>query len=134
MNVKRWSIVAAAAAVVALVGAAALGAYFLFGQRGTGGAENGVFANDCCGTVRLEDGSLVLNDRQKVRYALGRDAAGAYLLPVYYVGAVEDYGLEMDGTRPALKLRLDRMPHPNAIVLRAGRISYVFARKVVPRR
>jgi hypothetical protein len=88
-----------------------------------------VFANDCCGTVRLDGGSLALNDSQRVRYALGHDAAGAYLLPAYYVGAVEDQGFEIDGTRPALKLRLDRMPHPNRLVLYAGRISYVFSRK-----
>lgn len=129
MNAKRWSIVA-----VALVALAGVVAWVLIAGRGTDGAENGVFANDCCGTVRLDAGTLVLNDRQKVRYALGRDAAGAYLMPVYYVGAVEDEGLEVDGTRPALKLRLDRMPHPNRLTLYAGRITYIFSRKAVPAR
>jgi hypothetical protein len=129
MNAKRWII---AVAAVALVAAAGFAAWFLLVGRGTDGAENGVFANDCCGTVRLEGGSLALNEAQHVRYTIGRDDAGLYLLPAYYVGAVEDQGFEIDGTRPALKLRLDRMPHPNRLVLYAGRISYIFSRKPPP--
>ncbi|MBV9930831.1 MAG: hypothetical protein JO013_07785 [Alphaproteobacteria bacterium] len=132
MDAKRWVIVAAAA--VALVAAAGLAAWFLLGGRGTDGAENGLFANDCCGTVRLAGGTLAVNDMQKVRYTIGRDAKGAYVLPAYYVGAVEDQGFEVDGTRPALKLRLDRLPHPNALNLYAGRITYVFHRDDRPRR
>jgi len=129
MDAKRWII---AAAAVAALAAAALAAWLLLAHRGTDGVENGVFANDCCGTVRLESGTLALNDSQKVHYTIQRDAAGAYLLPAYYVGAVEDQGFEIDGTRPALKLRLDRMPHPNRLVLYAGRISYIFSRKAGP--
>jgi hypothetical protein len=125
MDTKRWSIAAIAAAALA---AAALAAWLLW-PRGTDGAENGVFANDCCGTVRLESGTLALNDSQKVHYTIQRDAAGAYLRPDYYVGAVEDQGFEIDGTRPALKLRLDKVPHPGRILLYAGRITYVFSRK-----
>jgi hypothetical protein len=129
MNAKRWII---AVAAVALVAAAGFAAWFLLAGRGTDGAENGVFAADCCGTVRLESGTLALNEAQNVHYTLGRDAAGAYLLPAYYVGVVEDQGLEVDGTRPPLKLRLDRMPHPQRIVLSTGRLSYVFSRKPEP--
>lgn len=124
---KRWITVAIAA--VALIGVAGLGAWFVLAGRGTDGAENGLFVNDCCGTVRLEGGSLALNDRQKVRYTIARDAQGAYVMPAYYVGAVEDQGFEIDGTRPALKLRLDQMPHPNRIAVYAGRITYIFSRK-----
>jgi len=130
MDRKRW--IMAAVAALALVAAAAL-AWYLLAGRGTDGAENGVFANDCCGTVRLEGGTLALNDSQKVRYTIARDSAGAYVLPAYYVGAVEDQGFEVDGTRPALKLRLDRMPQPNRLVLYAGRISYIFHREAAPR-
>jgi len=129
MDLKRWSMVAAAAALVAALG---LASWFLLAGRGTDGAENGVFANDCCGTVRLEGGTLALNDAQKVRYAIGRDSAGAYVLPVAYVGAVEDRGFEVDGTRPVLKLRLDRMPRPDRLTLYAGRITYIFRRKAAP--
>jgi hypothetical protein len=129
MDAKRWIMVAAA---VALVAAAGLAAWFLLASRGTDGTENGVFAADCCGTVRLEGGTLALNEAQNVRYTIGRDAAGAYLLPAYYVGVVEDQGLEVDGTRPPLKVRLDRMPQPQRIVLSTGRLSYVFSRKPPP--
>jgi hypothetical protein len=45
--------------------------------------------------------TLALNDSQRVHYTIQRDAAGAYLLPAYYVGAVEGQGFEIDGTRPA---------------------------------
>jgi D-serine deaminase-like pyridoxal phosphate-dependent protein len=128
MDAKRWII----AAIAAAAAAAALAAWLLLAHRGTDGAENGLFANDCCGTVRLESGTLALNDSQKVRYTIARDGAGAYVLPAYYVGAVEDQGFEVDGTRPALKLRLDRMPHPSRLVLYAGRISYIFTRKAAP--
>jgi hypothetical protein len=131
MDAKRWII--AAVVAVALIAAAGL-AWFLFVGRGTDGAENGVFANDCCGTVRLESGALSLNEAQHVRYTIGRDGRGLYLLPAYYVGAVEDQGFEIDGTRPALKLRLDRLPHPNRLVMQAGRITYIFSRKPTPPR
>jgi hypothetical protein len=132
MNAKRWII---AVAAVALIAAAGLAAWFLLlAGRDTDGVENGVYANDCCGTVRLEGGSLALNDGQRVRYTVERDAAGPYVLPAYYVGAVEDRGLEVDGTRPALKLRLDRLPQPGTILLYAGRITYVFKRKPPPPR
>jgi hypothetical protein len=124
MDGKKWIVVGGAAALAV----AALLAWLLLAGRGTDGAENGVFANDCCGTVRLESGTLALNGAQNVHYTIGRDGAGAYLLPAYYVGVVEDQGLEVDGTRPRLKLRLDRMPHPQRIVLTTGRISYVFSR------
>jgi hypothetical protein len=128
MDGKKWIVVGGAAALAV----AALLAGLLLARRGTDGAENGIFANDCCGTVRLESGTLALNEAQNVHYTIGRDAAGAYLLPAYYVGVVEDQGLEVDGTRPPLKLRLDRMPHPQRIVLTTGRISYVFSRKPPP--
>lgn len=131
MDMKRWITVAVAA--VALIGVASFGAWFVLAGRGTDGAENGLFVNDCCGTVRLEGGTLALNDSQKVRYTVARDAQGAYVMPAYYVGAVEDQGFEVDGTRPALKLRLDRMPHPNALMVYAGHITYVFHRKESPR-
>jgi hypothetical protein len=129
MDKKRWIIAVAAALLVAAAGFAA---WFLLAHRGTNGAENGVFAADCCGTVRLESGSLALNEAQNVGYTIGRDAGGAYLLPAYYVGVVEDQGFEVDGTRPALKLRLDRMPHPQRIALTTGHITYVFSRKPPP--
>ncbi|HEY0314350.1 MAG TPA: hypothetical protein VGC56_17890 [Allosphingosinicella sp.] len=74
MDAKRWIIAAIAGAVLA---AAALAAWLLLAHRGTDGAENGAFANDCCGTVRLESGTLALNDSQKVHYTIARDPAGA---------------------------------------------------------
>jgi hypothetical protein len=93
------------------------------------GVENGLFANDCCGTLELSDGGMRLNDKQTVRYSVGRDAAGPYVLPGTYVGAVEDRGLEVDGTRPTRKLRLDRLPAPNSILLYDGTRPFLFKRQ-----
>ena len=120
---KAWTmaIAAGAAALVLLLVVA-------FGPAPPAGRENGVFANDCCGTVGLRDGAMVLNDKQTVRYTVGRDSRGPYILPRTYVGAVEDIGFEVDGTRPTTRLRLDRLPQPSHILLYAGSTPYLFER------
>jgi hypothetical protein len=117
----------AAAAALLLLGV------FLFRPAPATGAENGAFAADCCGTLRLEDGRMLLNGRQSVRYAVGRDSAGPYILPATYVGAFEDEGFEVDGTRPTVKLRLDRLPGPTAIILYRGSKKLRFEREPEPK-
>jgi hypothetical protein len=90
--------------------------------------EDGTFANDCCGTVALSDGKMLLNDQQTVGYTVGRDAKGPYILPDTYVGVVLDEGFAVDGTTSAVKLRLDKLPGPTSIVLFEGLRPYVFTR------
>jgi len=92
--------------------------------------ENGTFENDCCGTLRLVDGKMLLNDAQDVRYTVGRDAKGPYILPDTFVGIVQYQGFEVDGTRSTRKLRLDRLPQPTRIALYegVGVTPYVFGR------
>lgn len=90
--------------------------------------EDGTFANDCCGTVKLSDGKMLLNDQQTVGYTVGRDAKGPYILPDTYVGVVLDEGFAVDGTTSAIKLRLDRLPGPTSIVLFEGLRPYVFTK------
>jgi hypothetical protein len=95
-------------------------------------AENladGVFSHDCCGTLALQSGRMVVNGRQAVTYTVGQDKYGAYIVPKTYVGTFEDEGFEIDGTRPATKLRLDRLPQPTSITLREGRNIFVLKRK-----
>jgi hypothetical protein len=113
--------------------AAAAGAAFLL-LRGPppSSGEEGTFENDCCGTVTLAQGRLSVNGSQPVRYDVGRDAHGPYLLPRTYVGALEDEGFEVDGTQPARKLRLDHLPGPQAIQLPMGKREFVFRRKGLP--
>jgi hypothetical protein len=126
---RRWlarrPLLALGAAAAALL---LLGLFLLRSAPATG-AENGAFAADCCGTLRLEDGRMLLNGKQSVRYAVGRDSAGPYILPATYVGAFEDEGFEVDGTRPTVKLRLDRLPGPQAIVLYHGTKPLTFRRE-----
>lgn len=120
--------------IAALIGAGA--AAFLFlpvasdrPQQKFG--ENGTFANDCCGTIKLTDGKMLLNDTQSVRYTVNRDAKGPYILPEMFVGIMRYQGFEVDGTRSTMKLRLDRVPHPTGIELYegVGSTPYVFARR-----
>ena len=118
------------AILVAAVAAAAAGAAFLLLRpAAASGLENGRFEADCCGSLELRDGEMLLNDRESVRYDVGRDAKGPYLLPrTYYVGGLADRGFEVDGTRPAEKLRLDRLPGPTTIVLPADGGNFLLKR------
>jgi hypothetical protein len=126
---KLW-VLGGAAALAALGG----GGWWLLGGPPPSQGEEGVFESDCCGTVTLAQGRLALNGGQSIRYDVGRDARGPYVLPRTYVGALEDQGFEVDGTQPAQKLRLDRLPAPQAIQLPMGQRAFVFRRKGVPAR
>ena len=118
----------------AALAAASLAAFLLLRGPPPSSGEEGIFENDCCGTVTLAEGRLSLNGGQSVRYDVGRDANGPYLLPHTYVGALEDQGFEVDGTQPARKLRLDRLPRPQAIQLPMGTRAFVFRKKGLPAR
>ena len=94
--------------------------------------ENGTFENDCCGTIKLVDGKMLLNDTQVVRYTVEKDAKGPYILPDAFVGIVRYQGFEVDGTRSTRKLRLDRLPQPTKIELYegVGVTPYVFGKRL----
>ena len=91
--------------------------------------EDGLFANDCCGTVNLANGEMLLNDQKTVSYSVAKDANGPYILPRSDVGVVADQGLDVDGTRSVRKLRLDRLPEPTRITLHEGLTPYVFTKR-----
>jgi hypothetical protein len=117
-------------AVLGVGGGLALALLFLVFRPGApAGLENGTFANDCCGELVLRDGAMLLNAKATVRYAVGRDARGPYILPRTYVGAFEDKGFEVDGSQAVKKLRLDRLPHPKRIILYEGATPHSFAAK-----
>lgn len=122
---QRWIIVGMFGA-----GAAALLCFLiLLRQPAVKAGENGTFANDCCGTIKLTDGKMLLNDQQTVRYAVKRDAAGPYILPYTYVGVVPYEGFDVDGTRSILKLRFDKLPAPTSIELYDGSKPFRFTRR-----
>ena len=123
-TLRRW----AGAALVATAFALLLLA-LLRGPALGADAANGSSANDCCGTIQIDDGELIFSPTHRVRYSLGRDEAGPYLLPATYVGPWEERGIESDGGRPPLKLRLDRLSRPNRITITDGRRRWVFKRK-----
>jgi len=91
-------------------------------------SANGLFVNDFCGTIKLADGEMLLNDQQTISYTVGRDADGPYILPRFDVGVVSDQGLDVDGTRSVRKLRLDRLPSATKLTLHEGLTPYVFKR------
>ena len=115
--------------VVVASGTVLLVALFLFLREPVVDASaNGLFANDFCGTIKLADGEMLLNEQQTITYIAGRDADGQYILPRFDVGAVSDQGLDVDGTRSVRKLRLDRLPSPTKLTLHEGLTPYVFKR------
>ena len=124
MTARRWI-----GAVFGLATVCLLLLYFLRPQGLSIDAANGSYVHDCCGTFQLDDGRMIIGEKHKVSYSLGRDEAGPYLLPTTFVGPWEERGIESDGGRPPLKLRLDRLPRPNRIVLTDGRKAFVFTRK-----
>ncbi|RZL18447.1 MAG: hypothetical protein EOP64_12035 [Sphingomonas sp.] len=114
---------------VVATGTVLLVALFLYLRKPVVDASaNGLFANDFCGTIKLADGEMLLNDRQTISYIVGRDAEGPYILPRFDVGAVSDQGLDVDGTRSVRKLRLDRLPSATKLTLHEGLTPYVFKR------
>ena len=122
---RRWIV----ASMVAAAGIVVLLLVFVFNEPQVKAGENGTFANDCCGTIKLADGKMLLNDKQTLRYAVAKDAKGPYILTYSYVGVVQDEGFEIDGTRSTIKLRLDRLPRPTRIVLYEGLRPYIFTRQ-----
>ncbi len=116
-------------ALLALAVAACLALLFLRTPAIPAGAANGSFDHYCCGTVVLRDGKMSFKTQASVRYTIGRDERGPYILPSTYVGTWEDRGFQVDGSRPAVKLRLDRIPNPNMIELHDFGRSYRFTRK-----
>ena len=113
--------------VIIVAGTVLLIAFLIFLRKPVVDAgEAGLFANDCCGPVKLAAGEMLLNDRKTVSYSVARDVDGPYILPRFDVGIVADQGLDVDGTRSVRKLRLDRLPAPNKLTLYEGSVPYIF--------
>ena len=119
----RWKWGAVAAAATAL--AALLLTHMPAKDRGL---ENGVFENDCCGRLELRDGMMILNGKPTIRYVVGQDARGPYILPRAYVGGYGQIGFEVNGARPVTRLRLNRLPRPSRITLYGDSRPYIFQR------
>src|SRR6476469_3518188 len=117
---------------VATLTALAAAAFLLMRGPPPSFGEEGAFENDCCGTVTLAHGHLSVNGSQAIRYDVGRDSDGPYVRPRTYVGVVEDEGFDIDGSQRSRKLRLDRLPGPNAIQLPMGTRAFVFRKKALP--
>jgi len=121
---QRWAI--SGVAVPALTAAAI--ALFVYYESGLpSDSADGIYSNDCCGTVELRRGHLIANGVELVSYTVQQDDQGPYILPRTYVGA-ESGGIVLDGGRRVLKLRLNALPGPNRISIPAPRGSDSFER------
>ena len=121
--------------VILAAGTVLLIAFLIFLRKPVVDAgESGLFAADCCGTVKLADGEMLLNDQKTISYSVAIDADGPYILPRYDVGIVADQGLDVDGTRSVRKLRLNKLPEPTKLTLYEGLTPYVFKRSTPRRR
>ena len=115
-----------------LVLATCLATLLALRQRGLpASAADGSYVNDCCGKMVLSDGTLILGDKgeRSVSYVVEKDEKGPFILPKFYVGPWENRGFQIDGSRPALPLRLDRLPAPTTIQLYDYPKSYLFRRQ-----
>ena len=92
------------------------------------GMANGVYANDCCGTVRIQDGTMFFKSGD-VSYVIARDKGGAYLMPSRYVGVKPPNGMQIERQKYPSKLRLDDEVHPQEVrVVGSDNYEYHFTR------
>jgi len=125
VNRNRWAISGVAVAAPNSTPVA-----LLFGRSALpSDIADGYYSNDCCGTVELRGGRLIANGVELVRYTVGQDDQGPYILPRTFVGT-QDTGIIMDGAQPVLKLRLNALPSPSRISLPGLRHPDNFERTV----
>jgi hypothetical protein len=91
------------------------------------GTANGVYANACCGLVKLHDGLMTFNNNQFVSYIVERDKVGRYVLPQSYVGASDSALIVRRGDTP-LKLYLSDELHPHHLYPMSDGAVFSFAR------
>lgn len=112
---RGWIVIAAAAFAFAAL-AIGLALFLSREPHLSSDAADGKYAHDCCGTIELRGGQMTANGHHWTGYVVEADAAGPYVLPDRFVGTTER-GIELDGARPPIKLRLDTLPHPNRMVV-----------------
>ena len=92
---------------------------------------NGTFSSPCCGTFVLKDGQFLVNNFKSVRYQVGQDKGGLYVLPAAYVGIRNGRDLTVDHYQYPLKLRLDNVDRPTSVELIGDSYGYVFTRRSI---
>ena len=126
MGIRGWVSVS----IILAVFAAWLHIAFVGEERLPLGIADGSYANDCCGTIQLQNGRLFTKQGHEVGYVVERDKGGAYVLPAAFVGIQDGKEVQVDSGYP-LTLRLDAAPNPTTIELNdTGRgMGYVFKRQ-----
>ena len=76
---------------------------------------NGSYANNCCGTITLNNGNMTVSGHQ-VSYVVESDKAGAYVITPFYVGASSGGFYLLPKSFP-LKMYIDNETHPTVISL-----------------
>ncbi len=89
----------------------------------------GVYANPCCGTLKVEENEVVVGG-QAVPYELGTDNGGLFALPIYRVGVADGSRLSIDPSQHALKLRFDPSEAPKSVTIwGSGHQPYEFLKQ-----
>lgn len=91
------------------------------------GSANGIYANACCGSLKLQNGQM-FSQKQRVSYVVEQDKVGRYVLPAAYVGVSDQDQVAIDRAKSALKLRVDDRSTPMTIEL-SGRLKTVEFRR-----
>jgi hypothetical protein len=92
------------------------------------GSANGEFANDCCGTITLDNGQMAIG-KQYIAYIIETDKRGPYVLTTGYVG-VADRGIEINRNGHPLKMYLDARTNPGVITIMSRRGEVQFERVI----
>jgi hypothetical protein len=93
------------------------------------GTANGIYANACCGSLRLRNGELTFGKDQRVSYVVEHDKVGRYILPAEYVGVTGGKLIFSDRSKNQMYLRLDDSAIPETIELDGGTVTYEFRRE-----
>ena len=117
MTRRGWMIWSAA---LAALSATAIALFYYYESGLPSHSADGFYSNDCCGTIELRGGHLLVNGIELVSYSVQRDDQGPYILPRAFVGA-ESGGVVLDGGRRVMKLRLNVLPNPNRIAIPSPR-------------
>jgi len=111
-NRHRWAIGGGAVAALTAAGVALL----TYESALPSDIADGIYSNDCCGSVELRSGQLIANGVELVGYTVQQDEQGPYIRPRTFVGT-QDEGIVLDGGRRVVKLRLNTLPGPTRISL-----------------
>jgi len=90
------------------------------------GTANGVYANDCCGSIVLKDGLLTFAGGS-TKYIVDHDKLSRYVLPEHLIHVTTNR-VDMEENSFPLYMRLNDSQPPRTIELAGYQQDYIFTR------